>query len=45
MLHAHLSTEAGTVGQLVAGVPSGLSLTPPKETKKSVYLCIYDVSD
>jgi hypothetical protein len=28
------SSEAGTIGQLVGGVPSGLSLTPPQETKK-----------
>jgi hypothetical protein len=30
----HLSSGAGTIGQLVADVPSGLSLTPPQETKK-----------
>jgi hypothetical protein len=30
----HLSSEAGTIGQLVADVPSGISLTPPQETKK-----------
>jgi hypothetical protein len=29
MLRTHLSSGAGTVGQLVADVPSGLSLTPP----------------
>jgi hypothetical protein len=35
LLHIHhLSSGAGTVGQLVAGVPSGLSLTPRQETKK-----------
>jgi hypothetical protein len=33
-IHHHLSFGAGTIGQLVADVPSGLSLTPPKETKK-----------
>jgi hypothetical protein len=34
LLHTHhLSSGAGTIGQLVAGVPSGLSLTPPQETK------------
>jgi hypothetical protein len=27
----HLSSRAGTIGQLVADVPSGLSLTPPQE--------------
>jgi hypothetical protein len=34
MLHAHISSEAGRIDQLVADVPSGLSLTPPHETKK-----------
>jgi hypothetical protein len=30
LLHTHhLSSGAGTIGQLVAYVPSGLSLTPP----------------
>jgi hypothetical protein len=33
--HRHLSSGAGTIGQLVADVPSGLSLTPPQETKKN----------
>jgi hypothetical protein len=32
--HHHLSSGAGTIGQLVADVPSGLSLTPPHETRK-----------
>jgi hypothetical protein len=33
LLHTHhLSFGAGTRGQLVAEVPSGLSLTPPQET-------------
>jgi hypothetical protein len=32
----HLSSGAGTVGQLVADVPSGLSLTPPQEIKTTV---------
>jgi hypothetical protein len=32
LLHTHhLSSGDGTIGQLVADVPSGLSLTPPKE--------------
>jgi hypothetical protein len=31
-IHDHLSSGAGTIGQLVADVPSGLSLTPPQET-------------
>jgi hypothetical protein len=33
-IHHHLSSGAGTIGQLVADVPSGLSLAPPQETKK-----------
>jgi hypothetical protein len=35
--HHHVSSGAGTIGQLVADVPSGLSLTPTHETKKTVY--------
>jgi hypothetical protein len=34
MFHSYLSSVAGTVGQLVVDVPSGLSLTPPQEIKK-----------
>jgi hypothetical protein len=30
----HLSFGAGTIGQIVADVPNGLSLIPPQETKK-----------
>jgi hypothetical protein len=30
----HLSSGAGTIGQILADVPSGLSLTLPRETKK-----------
>jgi hypothetical protein len=30
---ANLSSGAGTVGQIVADIPSGLSLTPPLEKK------------
>jgi hypothetical protein len=33
-IHHHLSSGAGTIGQLVADVPSGLSLTPHQEIKK-----------
>jgi hypothetical protein len=32
--HNHPSSGAGTIGPIVAEVPSGLSLTPPRETKK-----------
>jgi hypothetical protein len=35
LLHTnHLSYGADTIDPLVADVPSGLSFTPPKETKK-----------
>jgi hypothetical protein len=35
LLHTrHLSSVAGTIGHLVAAVPSGLSLTPPQETNQ-----------
>jgi hypothetical protein len=33
----HLSSEAGTTGQIVAAVPSVLSLTPPLRNKKNKY--------
>jgi hypothetical protein len=36
MLHTHLSFEAGTIGQLVADVPSGISL-PPGKLKINIY--------
>jgi hypothetical protein len=35
--HHHLSSGAGTTGQTVADVPSGLSLTSPQETEKKYY--------
>jgi hypothetical protein len=35
-VHTHLSTGAGTIGQLVAGIPCGLSLAQPHETKKNL---------
>jgi hypothetical protein len=39
LLHTHnLPSRAGTVGQLVADAPSGLSLTSPQEI---TYLFIY----
>jgi hypothetical protein len=34
MIHTHLSSGSGTIGQLVADVPSGLSLKPPHKIKK-----------
>jgi hypothetical protein len=35
LLHTHhLPSGAGTAGQIVADVPSGLSLAPPQDTKK-----------
>jgi hypothetical protein len=38
LLHTHLSSGAGTIGPLVAGMPNGLILTPPHEQKESVYV-------
>jgi hypothetical protein len=36
LLHTHhLSRRIGIIGQIVADVPSGHSLTPPQETKKN----------
>jgi hypothetical protein len=36
LLHTHhLSSGAGTIGQLVADIPSGLSLTPQQGIKKT----------
>jgi hypothetical protein len=36
LLHTHdLSSGADTIDQLVADIPSGLSLTPPQEIKKT----------
>jgi hypothetical protein len=35
LLHTHhLLAGSGEIGQLVADVPSGLSLTPPQDTKR-----------
>jgi hypothetical protein len=33
LIHRHLSSGASTIGPIVADVPSGLSLTPPKKLK------------
>jgi hypothetical protein len=39
LLHTyHMSSGAGTIGQLVADVPSGLRLTPTQE-KKPLSVC------
>jgi hypothetical protein len=35
MLHTHPSSGAGTIGQLVADIPTGLSLAPPSKIKKN----------
>jgi hypothetical protein len=40
--HHHLSSGAGTIGQLVADVPSGLSLAPPQETKRNSFRGLHD---
>jgi hypothetical protein len=36
--HHHLLYWAGNIGQLVADVPSGLSIIPPQETKEKIML-------
>jgi hypothetical protein len=36
----HLSSGAGTIGHLVTGIPSGLSVTPP-HGRAEVKLCLY----
>jgi hypothetical protein len=38
MPHTQLSSVAGTIGQLVADVPSGPSLTPLPENKKRIII-------
>jgi hypothetical protein len=35
-IHHHLSFEAGSIGQLVADVPSGLIFTQLQETEKKM---------
>jgi hypothetical protein len=37
MLYTHLSSEVGIIVQLVADIPSGLSIAPSQETKKTYY--------
>jgi hypothetical protein len=39
MLYTHVSSGTGAVGQTVCDVPSGLSLTPAQENKKSEIFC------
>jgi hypothetical protein len=34
----NLSSAAGKIGQLLADMPSGLSVTPPQETKRKTKL-------
>jgi hypothetical protein len=36
-IHHHISSPLGTIAQLVADVPSGLSLTPPTKKLKKNY--------
>jgi hypothetical protein len=38
MLHIHLSSGAGTIDELVADVPSALSLKQPHKKKKGLSL-------
>jgi hypothetical protein len=43
--HHHPSSGSGTIGQIVADVPSGLSLTPPQETNyQNMFTCMYHSS-
>jgi hypothetical protein len=46
--HHHSSSGVGKIGQIVAGVPSGLSLTPPQRNnnKKEInfYLSCYNIN-
>jgi hypothetical protein len=45
LLHTHhLSSGAGTIGQLVGDIPSGLSLTPPQEKKSTFSYHLYVLS-
>jgi hypothetical protein len=44
-IHHYLSSGADTAGQLVAYVPSGLSLTAPQETKKKKIKSIEEMYD
>jgi hypothetical protein len=41
-IYHHLSSGAGTIGQIVTEVPSGLSLTPTQETIKKTKKCETD---
>jgi hypothetical protein len=34
LLHTHITSVAGTIGQIAADVPSGLGLTPPQGSEK-----------
>jgi hypothetical protein len=36
MFHTHVSPGAGTIGQIVADIQTGLSLTPPHKTEKNL---------
>jgi hypothetical protein len=43
LLHTYPPSGTGTTGQLVADVPSGLSLTPAQETKIKKFLEITEL--
>jgi hypothetical protein len=45
MIHTHLSSGAGTIGQLVAGVPRGVSLAPPDGIKKKIHLFMANLGE
>jgi hypothetical protein len=43
LLHTHVSSGAGIIGQLMADVPSGLSLTQPKKLQETKTFMILKV--
>jgi hypothetical protein len=45
LLHTHLASGAGTIGQIVFDVPSGLSLTWPQGIKKGRSICCHMSQD
>jgi hypothetical protein len=42
MFHSNLSSRAGTIDQLVANVPSGLSLTLPHPKRKNPSIAMFN---
>jgi hypothetical protein len=44
-IHHHLLSGAGTIGQTVADVPNGPSLTPLQETKKKENFVVKKITE